>query len=456
MRWRREKLEEEAKAYLEAHPETIHIDAFIIDLCGRAVGKRYPVDDLAKLFSSGSQLCAATYLLDACGNSVDPLGHGFSDGDPDADSYPVPGTLAPVTWAGGGRGQCMLRLINAGTCEPVWFEPRVVLEKVVRRFEELRLRPVVAVEVEFYLTDAERDERGAPQLPRSPRTGQRVSSGKVFGLDVLDEFAAPLRAIETAAEAQSLPITTALSEYGAGQFEINLHHRDDPIGAADDAALLRRCVEECARATGFDATFMSKPFAEQSGSGLQINMSVLDERGGNIFDPSSQDGETNLRHAIAGLQATLAEAFAIFAPSVNASRRFEPNQFTPVTRDWGLNNRSMAFRIPASDAANRRIEHRAAGAEANPYLVMAAVLAGAHYGLKNQLEPTEIATGNAGADADQSLPFTIWSALDAMAAAKILPDYLGEDYIEAYVAVKRGEFDTFMGEILPREYDWYL
>ncbi len=456
MRELKEQLTAEAREFLDAHPETRYLDAFIIDLCGRAVGKRYPASDISKLFSGGSQLCAATYLLDVLGNTSDPLGHGFSDGDPDADSWPVPGTLKEVTWAGTGRAQCLLRLLETGTSEPIWFEPRLILEGVVRRFDELGLEPVVAVEIEFFLIDAERRPSGAPQFPRSLRTGQRISSGKVFGLDVLDEFAETLGAIEKAANAQGLPITTALSEYGVGQFEINLHHRSDPVAAADDAALLRRCIEECARATGYDATFMSKPFMDQSGSGLQINMSILDSEGRNIFDPTYDDGETCLRHAIAGLQSTMAEAFAIYAPSINASRRFEPDQFTPVTLDWGLNNRSVAFRIPASDPANRRIEHRVSGAEANPYLVMAAVLAGTHHGLKHCLEPTDIVSGNAGAEMDGSLPFRIWSALDAMEEAKIITHYLGAKFLEAYVAVKRGELNAFMAAIHPREHEWYL
>ncbi|MBI1386271.1 MAG: glutamine synthetase [Rhizobiales bacterium] len=446
----------EARAFLAAHPEVTHIDTFIIELCGRAIGKRMPRADLVGFFEKGSALCAATYLLDVRGNTADPLGHGFSDGDPDADAWPVAGTLRPVPWAGPARAQCMMRLTEPGTRRPVWFEPQHILERVVARFDELGLQPVVAVELEFFLIDPRRDEAGAPLLPVSPRTGQRVSTGSVYGIDVLDEFAAPLAAIEAAARAQAIPVTSMISEYGAGQFEINLAHVADPLGACDHAALLRRAVTEAARATGFDATFMSKPFLDQSGSGLQIHLSVIDADGRNIFDPSRPDGNRRLASAIAGMQATLAEGMAIFAPNLNAFRRFAPNQFTPVTRDWGENNRSMAFRIPTSDGANRRIEHRAGGADANPYLVMAAVLAGVHHGLANNLEPTPQATGNAGAVADPTLPLTLWSALDAFERSVVLAEYLGSRYIEAYATVKRAEFASFMADIHPREWQWYL
>ncbi|MEM7190978.1 MAG: glutamine synthetase, partial [Pseudomonadota bacterium] len=211
-----------------------------------------------------------------------------------------------------------------------------------------------------------------------------------------------------------------------------------------------------ARAHGMDATFMSKPFQEDSGSGLQINLSLQTEDGANAFDPARPHGDALHGHAVAGMQAMLAQSLAIFAPNFHAYRRFEPDQFTPVTLDWGDNNRSVAFRVPASDGPGRRIEHRAAGAEANPYLVMAAVLAAAHHGITGKLAPTEKAGGNAGAEADPSLPNTLWAALAAMSDADILPDYFERRYIDAYVHAKQAEFDAFLADILPREHDWYL
>ena len=152
----------------------------------------------------------------------------------------------------------------------------------------------------------------------------------------------------------------------------------------------------------------------------------------------------------------MAEAMAIFAPNINVYRRFQPDVFTPVTRDWGENNRSVAFRLPHAEGAARRLEHRISGAEANPYLVTAAVLAGVHHGLANRLTPTEKATGNAGAAVDESLPLTLWDALAAWRAAEILPGYFGAPYVEMYAAVKQAEFDAFLEAISAREYAWYL
>lgn len=205
-----------------------------------------------------------------------------------------------------------------------------------------------------------------------------------------------------------------------------------------------------------DASFMSKPFAEESGSGLHVHLSLQNASGENVFDPSRNDGDALLGQAVAGLQATMAESMAIFAPNINVYRRFKPDQFVPVTRDWGENNRSVAFRLPIGEGQNRRLEHRVAGAEANPYLVLAAVLAGVHYGLTNALDAGEKVAGNAGAETDASLPLTPWDAFRAIADAEILPQYLGADYPKIYAEVKHAEFEAFMTETFTREFDWYL
>jgi glutamine synthetase len=147
---------------------------------------------------------------------------------------------------------------------------------------------------------------------------------------------------------------------------------------------------------------------------------------------------------------------ALFAPNLNAYRRFAPNQFVPVNTSWGFNNRSVSFRVPAGGGAARRIEHRIAGAEANPYLVMAAVLAGVHHGVSQRMQPSAPSTGNAGEEADPEMPLKLWTALDRLEGSAVMADYLGPRYPAAYATIKRAEFEAFMAEVLPREYDWYL
>jgi glutamine synthetase len=367
--------EAEIRAFLDRHPETRTIEAFIFDLCGTAMGKRYPVEDLAALYADGLQMCAAACLLDVTGNSADPLGHGFSDGDPDADAVAIPGTLKPVPWAQRPTAQVMLRLLRPEEGRaPVWFEPREVLRTIADGFaRDLGLTAVAAVELEFFLTDLERDADNRPQPPRSPVTGRPHTANQVYGMGKLEEFDPILAAIEEACAAQDVPATAASAEYAPGQFELNLRHVADPVLAADHACLLRRIVKSVARSKGYDATFMSKPYPEQSGSGLHIHLSLQDADGANRFDETVEPDETTLRHALGGLRATMGEAMALFAPNLNAYRRFAPDQFVPVTTDWAYDNRSAAFRIPSGRGPARRIEHRVAGAEANPYLIFSAM-----------------------------------------------------------------------------------
>jgi glutamine synthetase len=256
--------------------------------------------------------------------------------------------------------------------------------------------------------------------------------------------------------AQGVPAGAATAEYGGAQFEVNLGHLDDPVLACDHAMMLRRIVKGVAARHGLEATFMSKPFADQSGSGLHVHASLVDDQGQNVFDETTPDGDRLLGHAIAGLQATTYDAMAFFAPNINAYRRFAANQFVPVNTSWGINNRSVSFRVPMGGGRARRIEHRIAGADANPYLVMAAMLAGFHHGLANKLTPTQPSTGNAGEEADPDMPLRLWSALDRLEGSSLMATYFGPRYPSAYAAIKRSEFEAFMAEVLPREYDWYL
>ena len=446
---------DELTQFLAAHPETTHLDAVLFDLCGNAYGKRMPRAHMAKFFDAGSPICAAMSLVDVQGNTADPMGHGFSDGDPDATVKPIAGTLAPVPW-NPGIAQVLCEPCRASNGEAFWYDPRTVLKRTVSVLHDAGLRPVVAAELEFYLIDPARGDDGAPLPVRSPKTGLPETAGKVLSLAKLDEYQPILTAIEHACAAQNIPSSTIISEYGAGQFEVNLEHRDDPVRAADDACLLRRVIQSVARQFDMEATFMSKPFPDQTGSGMHVHASVLGADGQNLFDDRRPDGQTMLGHAVAGLQATMAEGMAIFAPNLNVFRRFTANNFTPVTKDWGENNRSVAFRVPVSSGASRRIEHRISGAEANPYLVIAAVLAGMHHGIENRLDPGAVHTGNAGAEIDPNLPLTPWDSLKALRAATILPRWLGADYPEIYASVKEAEFAAFMQAISRREYEWYL
>jgi len=447
----------EAKAefdtLLRARPDVKFIDAVLADIGGALRGKRLPIGEAARLFESGMQIPHSIYLMDSRGEMMNPFGRGVGDGDPDGTAWPIPGTITPV-W-GEPRAQMLMTLRdNTGAPDPA--EPRAALERVLERFAELKLAPVAALELEFYLIDRARGESGAPLPPVSPRDGRRETAPSVYGIDDLDRYKDFLAALNDAAETQRIPLSAASKEYAPGQFEANLKHQSDARAAADHAVFLKQIVKAAARSQGFEATFMAKPYAEHPGSGLHIHLSINDEKGRNIFDDGSEEGSQALRHAIAGLQAAMPESMALFAPNVNSFRRFRPDMFAPVNRRWGVNNRSVGLRVPAGPGDARRIEHRVAGADANPYFALAAVLAGAHHGLTTKPDPGAPASGNVSRERDAALPFTIDEVLAKLEHASILQSYLGAETISLYRETKRIEAQRLRRAISAAEYEWYL
>jgi glutamine synthetase len=341
-----------------------------------------------------------------------------------------------------------------GTPHPA--EPRAALERVLERFGELKLTPVCALELEFYLIDRERGTGGEPLTPIDPRSGKRERCNSVYGLDDLNRYSAFLSALNDAAAVQNLPVSATSSEYAPGQFEANLRHQPNALLAADHCIFLKQIIKAAALATGFDATFMAKPYPDRAGTGLHVHVSVLNASGKNIFDDGTAAGSEMLRHAIGGMQALMPESMALFAPSLNSYRRFQPDMFAPVNRRWGVNNRSAGLRIPMSPGDARRIEHRAAGADANPYLMLAAILAGLHHGLVNKIDPGPAAVGNVSREPDMALPFSLEAALDKLGEGKVLGTYLGAETVALYGETKRLEAKRFGKIISPAEYEWYL
>jgi glutamine synthetase len=438
-----------------AHPDLECVDALIVDISGAMRGKRLPLAGAARLFETGMQLPRSVYLMDVKGEMVNPFGRGFGDGDPDGTAWPVPGTLSRV-WGEGPPRLQMLTTMRGEDGVPTAGEPRAALEHVLARFGELHLTPCVALELEFYLIDRARDAGGAPLPPLDPRSGARDKDNAVYSIEDLDRYGAFHAALNAAAAVHNIPVSAASSEYAPGQFEINLQHQTEACRAADHAIVLKQIVKLAARAAGFEATFMAKPYPGRSGSGLHIHASILDAAGRNIFDDGSAEGAPALRHAIAGLQALMPESMALFAPSLNAYRRFEPDMFAPVNRRWGVNNRSAGLRIPVSPGEARRVEHRVAGADANPYFALAAVLAGLHHGLTNRLDPGPAAIGNVSREPDRALPVTLDDALARLKAGTVLASYLGEETTALYGETKRLEAQRFAKIVSPAEYEWYL
>ena len=442
--------------FLARYPDVRSIDLLIPDTNAILRGKRIDVSALDKVFTDGVNLPGSLFGADISGDTVEETGLGFSIGDIDQLCFPVPGTLEVVPWHPRPTGQLMLTMYTMDR-QPFFADPRHLLAKVLERFKrELKLTPVVAVEMEFFLIDRERVGYGAPQPPLSPVTGTRAYSTQVYGMSELEEYSGFLEDIGAACKAQGIPADTAVAEYAPGQYEVNLHHETDALSACANAILLKRVIKAIALKHGMEATFMAKPYDDQAGSGTHVHVSLIDEQGRNVFANGDTLGSDLLRHAIGGMMETMVESMALFAPNANSYRRFRPDAFVPLCPAWAFNNRTTALRIPAGPDHARRVEHRVAGADVNPYLLTAAVLAGMHYGITQKIAPPPPIEGNAYAQLEPCLPHTWLGALDALREARIIPGYFGQDYLDVYLANKTGERGKFNYHVSPLEHQWYL
>jgi glutamine synthetase len=326
------------------------------------------------------------------------------------------------------------------------------LKRIVARLEKANLFPVAAFELEFFLLKAEKD--WAFNRPELIDTRGGVSHQRMYSLDALAEQSGFFEDVRCAGEAQSLPVDTIVKEAAPGQFEINLNHRNDPLRAADDAVLLRRTILECARKNGLKATFMAKPFIDQPGNGMHVHTSLLNQDGNNVF--SGTGGRRKLENAVAGLANTMAQASMLFIGSYNGFRRMQPGSYAPTRANWGENNRSVALRIPASGENARRIEHRISGADANPYLVMAAILQGMLEGIEQDATPADAETGNSYGNAGRELPASMAHSLELLKDSTFVERALGKEMLDIVVALKRAELEAFAREITPLEQTTYL
>lgn len=449
----------ELRKFLKAYPETGVMELLIADLAGVLRGKQIRRNEFEKMFSDGFCLPGGTVLLDTLGDVVPRMPYSAADGDPDIDARIVAGSLSAVPWAKRPTAQALFRFYETDG-QPFFADPRHVLERAAAPIRKMGLSIVMAAELEFYLLDATTD-RPTARVSRVPGIGRPQPGPQVYHPDDLKDIEDFLNDLNDACEMQRIPAGTALSEFAPGQFEINLHHVDEPVLACDHAVLLKRAIKSVALQHGCVACFMAKPFEQDSGSGLHVHMSLVDKNGTNYFSQgkekmASPPFSARLRHAIGGLAKTMAEGTAIFAPNANSYRRLRPEMYAPVEPNWGVNHRNVAIRVPLSDERNLRFEHRTSGADANPYLVTAALLAGVHYGLKNRCDPGRMVEEGQVIQLKTRIPNRWDAAVDKFAKSKIFPRYLGEEYCRLYVANRRHEARSFHNVVSNVDFDWYL
>ena len=434
-------------SFLSANPDIDLFEVILPDLNGGLRGKWVTRDKIGKLLDDGIKLPLSTLAFDVWGR--DPNALVFDTGDGDGICVGDMRTLAPVPWLDRPTGQILVSLkeLNGESCG---YDPRTLLSSLVERFSQLGLTPMLASEMEFYLFEA---ERGADGKPIHTQQSNGVDGGQTYGIEMMQDMAELMHSIRDACTAQNLPVDTLIKEAAPSQYEINLYHQPDALLAGDQAVLLQRAIRSVAKTQKMQASFMAKPFSDLAGNGMHMHCSLLNSDGDNAFNNGTDEGNELLQHAIAGCLATMQDCMLLFAPTLNSYRRFQRGSHAPLAPSWGYENRTVAVRVPADKHAAMRIEHRVAGADANPYLVMAAILAGMLYGIENKLAAPAAITGNAYDECEPSLPRYWPDALDCFSQSTFIKEYMGEEFQRVYTIVKQQELDEYDKQITPLEYN---
>ncbi|EGQ8604811.1 glutamine synthetase [Vibrio parahaemolyticus] len=439
---------QEVQNFKQKWPDIEFIDLIFTDINATPRGKRIPIDALEKL-DKGVALPLSTITLDTKGNVVETAGLGEDLGEPDHLCYPISGTLMPT--AKEQVGQLLLSMMDETGQHPNPLFIRNILASMLQTLHAKDQYPCVALELEFYLIDKTRGENGEPLTAINPTKKTREKDTEVYDLDGLDDYADFLTDLNRIALEQGLNTSGALSESAPGQFEINFNHSKDVLRACDEIIIAKRLIRQVAHQHGFDATFMAKPFGEQAGNGMHIHLSLVDKDGNNHFSQTDGQPSPFFYQTMAAMLSQTSDAMGLICPNVNSFRRFLPGAYVPTKADWGENHRGVALRVPISDSKNRRIEHRIAGADVNPYIlaavVLSAVLASDNY-TKDQCPPTL-------SDDAVELPLRMSEAVERLEHSE-LAQYISQDFIDLYLACKRSELAEFERAITPLEIDWML
>ena len=433
------------------------VDCVITDMTGIARGKIAPVDKF--IDEKGMRLPESVLLQTVTGDFIDDsIFYSLLD-DADIDFVCVPDEDAVfmLPWTVEATAQvihdCYDRMGN-----PIELSPRNVLKKVLKLYEDKGWEPVIAPEMEFYLTQRS-DDHDLPLKPPVGRSGRPEAGRQSFSIDAANEYDPLFEDMYDWCDAQGLDIDTLIHEDGPAQMEINFSH-GNPLALADQVFVFKRTLKEAALKHNVCATFMAKPVTDEPGSAMHIHQSVIDKKTGkNIFTKEDGTQSQLFLNYIAGLQTYIPELLPLMAPSANSFRRFLPGTSAPVNLEWGVENRTCGLRIPESSPQNRRIENRIPGADANCYLTIAASLLCGFIGMEKGLRPSTPVTGRANesrTNNEYCLPLTLEEALMAMQDSEACIEYLGQSFTTGFVAVKQAELENFRRVVSSWEREFLL
>jgi len=417
------------------------VECLFADISGYPRGKLMPAHN----FAAGGELriAQAIPMQAVTGDySYDPI---FPDSDPDVRLVPDYATLKVSPWSIVPRAVAIHDCVEL-TGEPCAFAARSLLKSVLARYTAQGLSPVVAPEIEFYLT-APNTDPNLPLCAPAARNGRAEVGQSAFSLNMLNELAPFWDEFRTALDALGVQADTWIHEVGQTQYEINLMH-GNAVDVADQAFLFKYAAKEIAIKHGLNAVFMAKPISGASGSSMHLHQSVVDAQGRNIFSQDDDTESASFRHFIAGLQTYVPDLMLIFAPHVNSYRRFVKGCQAPVNLHWGYDNRTTGLRIPVSHPAARRVENRIGGADANPYLAIAASLAAGLAGMDEALVPTSpILVSDNASDHGHDLPRSFLPSHALMVGSANNRRLLGDAFVTGFCAVKALEYESYLHEV---------
>ena len=436
--------------------KSIQLDFLIVDCQGVLRGKRVPAAIRKKILSGEARMPLSTQMLDIFGDDNDAItGLGLSVGDPDGICIPGPHDDGFHNQPWNPHHEQILCTLHNLDGTPSEFDVRAILQRAVDKLRAVNLHPVVAVELEFYLMDAQTRTTGKPTVPDRLNVALCPNDLQIYDMRAMDRVSDVLQLIHEYANAMGIPAETSLAEYGPGQFEINLKHQSDPVRAADHAILFKQLVDRAAFEKGLIASFMAKPYTEHGGCGQHVHVSLLDENGRNVFDAKS-DTPDLLLQAVAGCLDNMEACLLILAPNANSYRRLQPESFAPVRVDWGYDHRGVAVRLPETEGPGARLEHRVAGADANPYLVLATLLGCISTGLENAHKPDTSPLLPGEQPTGKNLTHDWLTAIDKFEQSDWIKEVLGARFCTLYARIKRYEAQQFNRQVSDIDLATYL
>ncbi len=414
------------------------IEIGFADIPGVLRGKRIPARHFLKTAEHGVVICKAALAWDIQCEVFPGIDlASFENGYPDMVAKPLWHTFSEIPWRRGSAS--LLADVYSEHGDIIEEAPREVLKQVIRQANELGYRPLIGAELEFYLLTEDKKPF--------------YEGIQCYSLYKGTEIEFVLREIREAVEALGIPVEAANPEYGPAQVEINLEY-GDALTIADNTIRFKNAVKEIARQHGLYASFMPKPWSNESGNGFHVHQSLWDlDKKTNYFNTNT----SLARHYLAGLLDTTREFLALAAPSINAYKRYRDHSFAPTNVSWGFDNRTVSTRTLLGIDSASRIEHRTGSSDANPYLIIAANIAAGLHGIKNNLEPVSQYVADAYLDTNAPLlPSTLNEALDLLQQSKTATDYFSKRFLQHYIGIGRHEVELYNRAVTDWERDRYL